>query len=61
MKIRFYVCTGVQGSEIEDIVDVSETGYTAEEWRKLSDHKKAEAAADWAWNNGLEIGHQEIE
>jgi hypothetical protein len=61
MKIKFYCDSGANiHSRRTETVDISEIGYTEEEWKELSDDGKQEAAQDWA-NDRLEIGYEEIE
>ena len=54
MKVRFY-CNSEEIVDIENEMNVSD-----EEWVKMSEDEKFEIAQEWAANNGLEIGFEEI-
>ena len=63
MKVKFYCDSGANiGSCTEEIFDLEkDLGITDEEWQSMSDDEKYKEAEEWAWNNGLEIGWEELE
>jgi hypothetical protein len=67
VKIRFYCDSGANiHSCHEEVVDLAEVWGCSEEeakedWEGMSDDDKYEEAEQWAYNNGLEIGWEEIE
>lgn len=62
MQVRFYWDSGANiHSGNEDIVDLwEEFEITDEDWQAMSEGAKYLLAEEWAWNNGLEIGWQDV-
>jgi hypothetical protein len=61
MKIRFFCDSGANIKSCRrEVMDTEDIGYTAEEWRELTEDDKQKAAEEWAWDR-LEIGFEEIE
>ena len=62
MKIKFWWDSGVSIKSANEVtVAVADLGFTAEEWGALSNDEKYKEAEDIAYQNGLEIGFEEIE
>ena len=68
MKIKFYCDSGANihssNYEIVDLIEYfgcEDKKEAKEIWNLMSDKEKYEEAEQWAWNNGLEIGYEEIE
>jgi hypothetical protein len=61
MKVRFFFHgAGIQ-SGYEETIDISDFGYTDENWRGLSDDEKSTEALEWACNKGMEYGWEDID
>lgn len=61
MKIRFGCNSGANiHSERYEVFELSDLGYTEDEWKNLSDEGKQSLVNEWAWER-LEIYFQEVE
>ena len=48
MKIRLHVSTRYVGSDVEEVIDVTENwGIDLEEWTQMSENEKKELCLDW--------------
>lgn len=62
-KVRFYMDTGanIKSAKESKIIDtVDDLGYSEGEWESLSDEDKYKAAEEWCWQNGLDVGYEEL-
>lgn len=61
MKVRFYCDSGANiHSKREDEFDLSEIGFTKEQWMEMTEEEKMVHVNEWA-NDRLEIGFEELE
>ena len=66
MKVKFYCDSGVNiHSYKQEVVDLAEVWGCSEEkaredWKSMDNEKKYKEAEQWAWNNGLEIGWEDL-
>lgn len=59
MKVRFWY-NSANLSCFAEVIDINTRGYTEEMWKNLSDEEKRNEAILWAYENGLDIGCEDI-
>lgn len=56
IKVTFYWSTNFVGANKESVVE-----WDREDWESMTDEDRDEAAVEWAYNNGLEVGWHRVE
>lgn len=63
-KVRFYIDSGanIKSRKTSRILDtVDDLGLNEDEWESTSEFNKYNMAEEWAWQNGLDVGYEELD
>lgn len=61
-NVKFWCNSGanIHSCKTSQVIDTDTLGYDDGEWESMTEDEKYKEAEQWAWNNGLEIGFEEV-